>query len=94
MQLNTPSDQRQRHNYQRLFIKFPSSLCLYFFFLTTVVGGGVWLLLLLYFVVVFFFVRLFFLFIWKVRKAYMSSLCFPFSISYSYSRQFHDLCVF
>lgn len=31
MQLNTPTDQRQIHNYQRLFIKFTSSLCLYFF---------------------------------------------------------------
>ena len=43
-----------------------------FLFLVTVGGGGVWMLLSL-------FVCLFFLFIWKVRKAYMSCLCFPFS---------------
>ena len=79
MQLNTPSDQRQRNNYQRLFIKFTSSLSV-FVFLVTVVGDGIWLLLSVFFVClflfVFFFVRLFFLFIWKVRKAYMSSLFF------------------
>ena len=75
MQLNTPTDQRQIHNYQRLFIKFRSSLCLYFFFLVTVVGGGIWLLLLVFFVST-------------------CRLCFSLNISYSYSRQFHDLCVF
>ena len=36
MQLNTPSDQRQRHNYLHLFIKITSSLCLYFFSLLLV----------------------------------------------------------
>lgn len=46
MQLNTPSGQRQRHNYQPLFYniyKFPLPV---FLFLVTV--GGVWMLLLLF----------------------------------------------
>ena len=80
MQLNTPTDQRQIHNYQRLFIKFTSSLCLYFFFLVTVVGGGIWLLLLFLFFACFycfFFCSLVFSFYLESKKGLHVVSVFP-----------------